>query len=301
MKNLFGLPTPSEVRQQARGRLFESINSQQFSGLNAGMNRAGANIGAAIGSSLAGASPQEQRAAKIQGINKTFTDSWISKNGKPETPEQISEYGTGLMSEYMQAGELGMAMMIRKQLPEVDTAAKDLDFKQLNVHRKRVETFSKDMKSIDAAYEKIGRNAKEGTATGDMGMTFGIMKLYDPNSTVREGEYATAKNAAGVPTRILNLYNSSIDGQFLLPEQRKAFLATAKNLYEGQRASTDRSIKGVLEQAEQDELSGERVLGTKRFKAFKSRQPKVVTTKAQFDALKSGDIYIDDGVEYKKP
>jgi hypothetical protein len=61
------------------------------------------------------------------------------------------------------------------------------------------------------------------TAADDMALVFIFMRSLDPGSTVREGEYATAKNTAGVPDRVRNAYNAALNGQFLSPTQRKDF------------------------------------------------------------------------------
>jgi hypothetical protein len=65
-----------------------------------------------------------------------------------------------------------------------------------------------------------------------MALIFGFMKLLDPNSTVREGEYATAQNATGIPGRVANAYNKAIDGVILNIDQRNDFLGQSKKQYE---------------------------------------------------------------------
>ena len=65
----------------------------------------------------------------------------------------------------------------------------------------------------------------------DIGLIFGYMKMLDPGSVVREGEYATAKNAAGVPDRVVNAYNKAINGEFLTDRQRQDFIGQADSLY----------------------------------------------------------------------
>jgi hypothetical protein len=66
------------------------------------------------------------------------------------------------------------------------------------------------------------------TAASDMRAVFTYMKLLDPTSVVREGEYATAKNAASWPEAVRNSYNKAIDGQFLSPKQRADFITEAR-------------------------------------------------------------------------
>lgn len=47
---------------------------------------------------------------------------------------------------------------------------------------------------------------------GDISLIFSYMKLLDPASTVREGEYATAQNSGGVPSTIQGMYNKLVGG-----------------------------------------------------------------------------------------
>jgi hypothetical protein len=56
------------------------------------------------------------------------------------------------------------------------------------------------------------------------------MRLLDPGSMVKEGEYAMAENARGVPESIRNQYNKLIDGERLTPEQRKNMVAEGRNI-----------------------------------------------------------------------
>jgi hypothetical protein len=56
------------------------------------------------------------------------------------------------------------------------------------------------------------------------------MKMLDPGSVVREGEFATAQNAAGVPDRVMNLYNRILSGERLNKDQREAFKGQAAGL-----------------------------------------------------------------------
>ena len=73
--------------------------------------------------------------------------------------------------------------------------------------------------------------ASEDNAVGDLSLIFGYMKMLDPGSVVREGEFATAQNAAGVPERIQNIYNQVVSGQRLSPSQRQSFKGQAGKLY----------------------------------------------------------------------
>jgi hypothetical protein len=104
--------------------------------------------------------------------------------------------------------------------------------------RKEFETKPevKDFKAVDAAYRQIkSLSGQKPTAQNDMATVFSIMKMLDPGSVVREGEYATAQNSAGIPDQIRNAYNKALSGQTLNPKQRTEFTNTARTIYGSQR------------------------------------------------------------------
>lgn len=92
----------------------------------------------------------------------------------------------------------------------------------------------------------IQRDAKarldniETTGAGDMALVFTYMKLLDPTSTVREGEYATAANAAGVPSAIQGLYNKMIGGGQLDDKARNQIKSQANKFYESSAKQFDK-------------------------------------------------------------
>lgn len=101
-------------------------------------------------------------------------------------------------------------------------------FGDVTTVRKEYQAESRNWTGVRDAYERI--NAAKPTAAGDMSLIFSFMKALDPGSVVRESEYATAQNAAGVPDQIRNLWNRVKDGQRLNPAQREDFKAQAREL-----------------------------------------------------------------------
>lgn len=84
---------------------------------------------------------------------------------------------------------------------------------------------------IRDSYNRIIASAKDPSAAGDMALIFNYMKVLDPGSTVREGEFATAQNSAGVPEIIRAQYNKVMSGKRLSTSQRDDFVDRAKKLY----------------------------------------------------------------------
>ena len=96
----------------------------------------------------------------------------------------------------------------------------------------------KDFKNVANATRQIVTLAQgDSTAMGDIGLIFSYMKALDPGSVVREGEQASAQNAAGVPEQIRNAYNRLASGERLSPAQRMDMMNTALSIYSSRAQS----------------------------------------------------------------
>jgi hypothetical protein len=113
----------------------------------------------------------------------------------------------------------------------VDSEKKSSNIKDANALRQDFVTASKDFVIQRDAFTRIKASAREPSAAGDLALIFNYMKLLDPGSTVREGEFATAQNAAGVPEVVKSYYNRVITGERLADAQRADFVNRAGMLY----------------------------------------------------------------------
>jgi len=100
-----------------------------------------------------------------------------------------------------------------------------------------------DYKNVVISYNTISSAAENPSAAGDLSLIFQYMKVLDPGSTVREGEFANAQNAAGVPDRIRNMFNNWSKGQRLDEKQRQDFITQAKKIVEARGKSIDPLIR----------------------------------------------------------
>ena len=98
--------------------------------------------------------------------------------------------------------------------------------KAVDFYQKLRSTWQK----IDVAYEQA--YTVENPQVADVSMIFNYMKMLDPGSTVREGEYATARDTAGMPQGLRNAYNKAVGGGFLSDAQRKDFREVAWQLFQ---------------------------------------------------------------------
>jgi hypothetical protein len=115
-------------------------------------------------------------------------------------------------------------------------------FKRAGVLRKEYNNLSKDFTKIRDAYGRIIAASRNPSGAGDIAMIFNFMKMLDPGSTVREGEFATAENSAGVTEKLRNLYNKITRGVRLTKIQREDFLDQSAGLYDSQLGAQQATI-----------------------------------------------------------
>jgi hypothetical protein len=83
------------------------------------------------------------------------------------------------------------------------------------------------------AFDRVLASAKNPSPEGDFALIFNFMKVLDPDSVVREGEFANAENAPGVPARIRTIFNR-LQGnpEGTLPKEvRASFVDRSRRLF----------------------------------------------------------------------
>ncbi|MEW6126725.1 MAG: peptidoglycan DD-metalloendopeptidase family protein [Acidobacteriota bacterium] len=91
-------------------------------------------------------------------------------------------------------------------------------------------------------YERVQTGANQNNAQGDLALLFGFMKMLDPNSVVRETEFANAEQAQGTLQRWFNIPDKFIKGTRLTEEGRRYFADAAKDLYSRKEMSYQRAV-----------------------------------------------------------
>jgi hypothetical protein len=136
--------------------------------------------------------------------------------------------------------------------PTPPQADPKVQFAQADKLRDEFNNQSKEFVGVANSYQRILDSAADPSPAGDLSLIFNYMKVLDPGSTVREGEFAQAANAGSVPTQIIAQYNKVLNGERLAPEQRKDFVNRAERLYKGQETRWTKNIKGRYEKLARD-------------------------------------------------
>jgi hypothetical protein len=112
----------------------------------------------------------------------------------------------------------------------------------------RAET--RDQAAVASAFGRVQESGTDPSAAGDIALIFSFMKMVDPGSVVREGEFATAQNAGGIPDRTRALYNRLLNGERLSTPQRTDFVNRARRLAEASR----RELRHIMDKFSQRAL-----------------------------------------------
>jgi len=120
---------------------------------------------------------------------------------------------------------------------------------------------TKEYQTANTAYSRVEQAASQDTPAGDLALIYSYMKILDPGSVVREGEFATAQNAASVPDRIRNAYNKVVQGTRLTQEQRNDYLGQAKSQYSAYQNSFRSTYDFYRSEAERQGIDPNRILG----------------------------------------
>lgn len=97
---------------------------------------------------------------------------------------------------------------------------------------------------------KVEAAANDRSGASDVALIFGYMKTLDPQSTVREGEFATAQNTGSIPERVLSAYNRALQGDRLTDTQRGEFVRSARSqfqTYEQGYQDRQQEYRGIAE------------------------------------------------------
>ena len=163
-------------------------------------------------------------------------------------------------------------------------------------------------------YRAMVETAPNKTRASDLNLVYGLGKIMDPTSVVREGEMIMVKDTASLPDWLLGEINRLNGGQALQEDTRNAILVEAKTRMNAYKQAWDIDAEQYKGIAERNKLRIEDVipslgempefvpLGTPSKATGAGDGPPKVATDAEYDALPSGAEFIDpDGKLRKKP
>ncbi len=174
------------------------------------------------------------------------------KSFKEAKDKTVFEQGAGDMSGYAfnpSTGEYSIDPNLKQALDAAKEKEKEkgeVDVKTRDSINKTLTNLTDDAVSIRNTAEDLDRLSGISSGPAQIAMVFKFMKALDPGSVVREGEFATAQNSAGVPDAIANTYNRLVSGERLTDAQMMEFVNTAKTLANSAIDAAGSEVGGYL-------------------------------------------------------
>lgn len=197
-----------------------------------------------------------------KGEKRFRGDKLLAENAAAEeddwtNPEPVMIGGRKVMAQVNK--RTGAPRIVPGATPIEPASGSDSDksFERANTLRDEYNLQSKDYGTVKTAHETIKALGNKPSAAGDIALVTAYMRMVDPGSSVKEGEFANAENAGGVPTKVRARYNNLLNGERLTEEQRKDFVSQAGTMLSAWRASNKtvrRRYKDLAERAKLDPL-----------------------------------------------
>ena len=240
-----GPPTPQGVYPTTGGVLPPTPENQLYSQLLSNPTTADIGITGAI-KAMERQRMEDESLKKQQALSQAYsmipTDGFpgvqalvaMAKAGDPEAQKALADQlkPFSLSSGQERFTGLGTSIAIGPEDADKLNSERDKLFTQATKLRGEFTGITKPYEDQNQAYGRVIASAQDPSPAGDMALIFNYMKILDPGSTVREGEFANAQNSGSVPNKVGALYNSVVNGQRLTKAQRADFVNLASRLFE---------------------------------------------------------------------
>jgi hypothetical protein len=137
-------------------------------------------------------------------------------------------------------------------------------FAQEEKIRKEWQGRSKMYSELQGTFNTLQASASSANGPGDIALITGFMKMLDPGSVVRETEFATARDTAGLFTQLQNRLEKAQNGQLLSPKQRQEYVALSQKYLDSAQKKADQEKKDLGIVVKNYRLNPENVFGAEQ-------------------------------------
>jgi hypothetical protein len=127
--------------------------------------------------------------------------------------------------------------------------------------RKEWQGRSKMYSELQGTFNTLQASASSANGPGDIALITGFMKMLDPGSVVRETEFATARDTAGLFTQLQNRLEKAQNGQLLSPKQRQEYVALSQKYLDSAQKKANQEKKDLGIVVKNYKLNPENVFG----------------------------------------
>jgi hypothetical protein len=273
-------PQVIAANPQLRGQTAGSVVAQagqRFGGAPSGNDPSGASRGRGLPSPqqlmmllASGNQAARQFAQGVAPLVAQANPNWtsVSADGQvfmvnPQNPSQRVRIGDAndMAVERIRNPDGSSRIVARRDaIGQTEAAAPPDTFARANTLRDEFQALTREFRVVRDAYANIETAARSQTGAGDMAMLYSFVKLLDPNSVVRESEFATAAASGSFGERVQGAVQRIINGERLPDSLRNAFLAEARNIYQTQERGYRNTEQTYRALAERNNLDPENVI-----------------------------------------
>lgn len=194
---------------------------------------------------------KEPYKSSVEGIEMTFGTSMYGGGGTDlaSLDAESDQYGlTGeAKAKYMQSRASGMSPdeALSSAFSQSGEEATSENFDQITKLQTQYKPLVQELRTLEEGYATASNfDVKTKNIYSDQALIFAFMKILDPTSVVREGEYATALNNASVLDTLSNQWKKAVAGEGLLKEeQRKNLLKEMERIYNQKRGIYEKEMQ----------------------------------------------------------
>lgn len=134
-------------------------------------------------------------------------------------------------------------------------------FKMERELRGEFDKKAKEFSESKTSFRTMENLAKDGTGASDVALVFSFFKTIDPQSTVREGEFAQAASAMGLGDQFVQYFSALDSGQKLAPALRQQLVNAANTIFQQKEASYNQILQEYQSLATEYNLDPNRIVG----------------------------------------
>jgi hypothetical protein len=193
---------------------------------------------------------------QVVDVNPVTNPKFASMQlNKTQTPDSLASNAISIRGQNMTAARADEANRLKSEENAIKRNEKTPE--NSTTIRKEFDQLPevKNYKQALPAYKAIEDAATRNTTASDINIVYGLAKLYDPNSVVREGEYATVANSPNIPEKLKGQIQYITGGGRLTPETKKQIIAEARGRmrsFEDEYSNTRKGYEDIAARSNAD-------------------------------------------------
>ena len=191
------------------------------------------------------------RKEKLAALDKAAAELGLSQANKNKVLAETRKLG-------LETQQAALALESLKTSGGVDPEKK---FAQEEKIRKEWQGRNKVYSELQGTFSSLKESAASSNGPGDIALITGFMKMLDPGSVVRETEFATARDTAGLYTQLQNRLQKAKTGELLDANQRKQYVDLAAKYLKAAQNKADQEKQDLGAVVKNYKLNPENVFG----------------------------------------